>query len=172
MGYRPLYHTDHRTAKIIAGLGVCWLTLVGAQGPENSLTTASPAIVDFASSRKEKGDGVGEKAKCSTKGASAKNNGVGPTRTSSGPARKNISGYPRRRSRFAKRGEHANEAERAPARRRTACREKNDFADPAIPVANTTVANLLSDGPRNTDYYRSSRSQNRVLWHKFSSAVP
>lgn len=33
-GYRPLYHTGHRTAKVIASLGVRWLALVEPKGPK------------------------------------------------------------------------------------------------------------------------------------------
>lgn len=82
------------------------------------------------SSKKEKEDRgkVGEKEKRNTKGASMKDMAQGP-KAPSGPTSEDILGYPRRRSRFAKRGERANEAERAAT---NACGEKDDLRAPRL----------------------------------------
>lgn len=120
MGYQPLYHTSVRTARVIAGLGVRWLALVGAQGLENSLTTGSPAVdencrLHVEQKRKRKRGGTRE-GKMEYKRGRARKIWRRPTKASSGPTREDISSYLRRRSRFVKRGEHANQAERTPAR--------------------------------------------------------
>jgi len=73
----------HRTAKVIAGLGVRWLALVGAQGPENSLTTGSRRRVADSARRAEKKKvktGWARRRNGARKGASAKNMTLGPTR--------------------------------------------------------------------------------------------
>lgn len=61
----------HRTTKIIARLGVRWLALVEAQGPENSLTTNESRRLCVGKGEKKE-DGRSEKAKGSTKEKSAK----------------------------------------------------------------------------------------------------
>lgn len=58
--------------------------------------------------------------------------GVGPTRAPSRPMREDISGYPKRRSKFVKHGERANEAERSSVWRQTACGEKDDLRAPRL----------------------------------------
>lgn len=50
----------HRTAEVITGLGVRSPLVVGAQGPENSLTTASPTsrrAVELRIEQKERREG-------------------------------------------------------------------------------------------------------------------
>jgi len=155
VGYRPLYHTSVRTARVIAGLGVRWLALVGAQGLENSLTTGSPAVDESCRLRVEKRKrrrcGGTREGKMEYKRGRARKIWRRSTKATSGPTREDISSYLRRRSRFAKRGEHANQAERTPTRQQTACRRMTCGLRDS---GNTTIANLLSNGSQNTiDYY-------------------
>jgi len=74
---------DHRTAKVIAGLGVRWLALVGAQGPENSLTTGSrrESQIPRRAEKKKMNTGWARRRNGVRKGA--KNMALGPTRAPS-----------------------------------------------------------------------------------------